>query len=393
MSGTLILDLLLLLLLAGCVVSGYRSGLLRSVAVVVGLVLGGVAAYFVVPLVGTWVPAPEWRTAATLGAAVVLVLAGLSLGQTVGQAIRRRTSRSKLKVLDRVLGSVVRTVAAALVVSMLAFTVGSLGVPFVSAAIASSRVLGVIGALTPTPVQSYLAQLRSVAVDEGLPRIVDAFTGPSPQIPNVDTGSPALAAAARSVVRITGTAYACGQNQSGSGFVVAPGRVLTNAHVVAGVTEPIVESAAGDAVQGEIVYFDPVGDLAVIAVDGLSAAPLRLTSNLAPGTPAVSDGYPFGGPFDTGAAQVISVATQGMADIYGQNPAPRQVYTLAADVQHGESGGPLLSEAGQVAGVIFAKGADVANVGYALAMDEVQPVAARAASLGSAVSSGRCMRG
>jgi S1-C subfamily serine protease len=393
MPGSLILDLLLLVLLLGCLVSGYRSGLLRSLSVIVGVILGGIAAYFVVPLVGSWVPAPEWRTAATLGAAVVLVLAGLSLGETVGFAVRRRTSRSRLRMLDRVLGAVVTTVAAALVASMLAFSVGTLGIPFLSSAIASSRVIGTIDALTPKPVLGFVAQLRSVAIDEGLPRIVEAFNGPTPEIPDVNTGSPALDAAAQSVVRITGNAYACGQNQSGSGFVVAPGRVVTNAHVVAGVTSPVVESPGGDAVQGEVVYFDPVDDLAVIAVDGLSTRPLPLGTNLAPGTNAVSDGYPFGGPFDSGPAQVISLSTQAVADIYGQNPTPRQVYTLAADVQHGESGGPLLSEAGQVAGVIFAKAADTANVGYALGMDEVQPVAAQAASLDAEVSSGSCVRG
>jgi S1-C subfamily serine protease len=154
-----------------------------------------------------------------------------------------------------------------------------------------------------------------------------------------------------------------------------------------------VESPGGDAVQGEVVYFDPVDDLAVIAVDGLSTRPLPLGTNLDPGTNAISDGYPFGGPFDSGPAQVIALSTQAVADIYGQNPTPRQVYTLAADVQHGESGGPLLSEAGQVAGVIFAKAADTPNVGYALGMDEVQPVAARAASLDAEVSSGSCVRG
>jgi S1-C subfamily serine protease len=393
MSGELILDLLLLLLLAGCFVSGYRSGFLRSLAVIAGLILGGVAAYFVVPLVGSWVPAPEWRTAATLAAAIVLVLTGLSLGETVGHAVRRRTSRSRLRLLDRVLGAVLTTVASALVMLMLAFSVGSLGVPFLSSSIASSKVIGAIDAITPTPVERFLAQLRSVAVDEGFPRIIEAFNGPAPKIPNIDTGGPALTAAARSVVRITGNAYACGQNQSGSGFVVAPDRILTNAHVVAGVTNPVVESPSGEAEQGEVVYFDPVDDLAVIAVDGLSAPALGLTTNLPPGTNAVSDGYPYGGPFESGAARVISVDTQGVADIYGQNPSPRQVYTLAADVQHGESGGPLLSSAGLVAGVIFAKAANTPNVGYALAMEEVLPVATQAAGLSSAVSSGSCVRG
>ena len=393
MTPNLILDLLLLLVLVSCFVSGYRSGFLRSLAVMLGLVAGGVAAYFVVPLVGSWVPAPEWRTAATLGAAAILVLTGVSIGQSVGFAMRRRTSRSPLRVVDRTLGAVLTTVAAALVLSMLAFTVNALGVPVLSSAIASSKVLQTIDGLTPTPVQRFMAQLRTLTVDEGLPRIIDAFKGPIPEIPQVSTGGPALTAAARSVVRITGNAYACGQNQSGSGFVVAPGRVITNAHVVAGVTSPVVESPGGQAVRGEIVYFDPVGDLAVVAARGLAAPPLKLTGTLKAGAATVSDGYPFGGPFDSDPARVIAVNTQGVADIYGQNRAPREVYTLASKVDHGESGGPLLTTDGLVAGVIFAKAASTPNVGYALTMGEVQPVADKAAGLDTAVSSGHCVRG
>lgn len=394
MPGSVVLDLVLVLLLVGSLVSGYHSGLIGSLSGMVGIVAGGIAAFFVVPLVGSWVPAPEWRTPATLAAALVLMSVGLSIGESAGHVIRRRTHRTKqLRVVDRMLGAGVTVVASALVASMLAFSIGSLGVPFLSPAIASSGVVRTIDELTPDPVKSFLAQLRSVAVQEGLPRIVEAFSGPSPQIPDIDTGNPALVAAAQSVVRITGNAYACGQNQSGSGFVVAADRVVTNAHVVAGVSEPVVTSPSGSALPGTVVYFDPVDDLAVIAVSGLSAPPLQRTSNLAPGSRAVTDGYPFGGPFDSDPAEVISVDTLRVANIYGQDPSARQVYTLASDVQQGESGGPLLSETGLVAGVIFAKAASTANAGYALAMEEVEPVATQAASLSASVPSGNCVRG
>ncbi|MCU1443826.1 MAG: Colicin production protein [Cryobacterium sp.] len=393
MPASLILDILLLLLLVGALVRGYRTGLLASLMIIAGLAAGGIAAALVVPLVGGWVPDPQWRTAATIGAALLLVLIGVSIGESIGASIRRGTRKSKLRVIDRTLGGVATTGATALVISMLAFSVGSIGIPLISPAIASSTVVRTIDSLTPDPVQSFLAQVRSAVVQDGLPRIVEAFTGTVPELPPAQTGTPALDAAARSVARITGNAYACGQNQSGTGFVIAADRVLTNAHVVAGVTQPVVELPDGNAYPGEIVYFDPVDDLAVIAVTGMTAAPLGITGNLAPGSPAVTDGYPFGGPFATGAAEVITVGTLGVADIYGQNPAPRQVYTLAAEVQHGESGGPLLSQEGLVAGVIFAKSENTPNVGYALAMEEVQPVAAQAGALDEHVSSGECVRG
>lgn len=388
-----LLDVLLVLLLLVFLVYGYRAGLVRSLSGIVGMVAGGIAAFFVVPLLGAWVPSPEWRTPATLAAAIALVLAGLSIGASVGHALRHQVDRIKLRVVDRALGAGLTTVAAALIASMLAFSIGALGVPILTTAIASSTVIRTINALTPTELRGFLAELRSIAVDEGIPSIVEAFQGPSPGIPNVTTDSPELAAAARSVVRITGNAYSCGQNQSGSGFVVAPGRVVTNAHVIAGVAEPVVEAPGLGALPGRVVYFDPIDDLAIIAVDALTAAPLERDSNLAAGGAAVTSGHPFGGPFDSDAAEVISVGPVNVADIYGSNPTPRRVYTLASDVQEGESGGPLLSESGVLAGVIFAKSATTENIGYALAMEEVEPVAVLAPSLESAVSSGACTTG
>ena len=393
MPGSTIVDLLLILLLVSYLASGFRSGLIGSLSSIVGLIAGGIAAYFLVPLVGTWVPAAEWRTLATLATAGVLLVGGLSLGGSIGRALRPRGARTKLRLADRMLGSGAAVVASALVVSMLAFSIGGLGVPLLSPAIASSGVIRSIDSLTPDPLKSFLAQLRSVVVSEGLPRVVEAFNGPVPTIPAVTVDSDALLAARQSVMKITGTAYACGQNQSGSGFVIAEDRVLTNAHVVAGVTEPMVVTPGGSARPGQVVYFDPVVDLAVIAVTGLAAPALELGPNLAVGSRAVSDGYPYGGPFDSAPAQVVAVAPALVADIYGKEPAQRQIYTLAADVQHGESGGPLLSEAGEVAGVIFAKSTVTKNVGYALAMEEVDPVAAQAAALAAPVASGDCIRG
>ncbi|MDJ0377859.1 MarP family serine protease [Cryobacterium sp. PH31-L1] len=393
MPGSTVLDLFLILVLFVALVNGYRSGLLQSLTGIVGAVLGGIAAFFVVPLVGGWIPAPEWRTPGTIAVAVLLVLIGHSLGASAGGMVGRRKKRSPFGTINRVLGAAFAAVASALVASMVAFSIGALGIPFLSPAIASSTVVSGIDSLTPDPVKSLMAELRSVAVQQGLPRIVDAFTGPTPDAAEADTSSPALAVAAQSVVRITGTAYACGQSQSGSGFVVSDGRVITNAHVVAGVGQPVVETPAGESMAGEIVYFDPVDDLAIIAVPGLGAVPLTIGANLAAGNGAVADGYPFGGPYVSDPAQVISIGTISVADIYGQDPTPRQVYTVASDVQQGESGGPLLSESAQVVGVIFAKASNTENVGYALALEEVQPVISLAPGLGAPVSSGTCVRG
>ncbi|TFC94643.1 MULTISPECIES: MarP family serine protease [Cryobacterium] len=393
MAFSTVLDVVLLIVLFGYLVSGYRSGLIGSLSGIAGLIAGAIAAYFLVPLVGTWVPAAEWRTAATLATAAVLLIGGLSIGRSIGRLLTPKGTRNKLRVVDRLLGAGAAVAVSALVASMIAFSIGALGVPVVSSAVSSSSVIRSIDSLTPDPVKTFLAQLRSIVATEGIPRVVEAFNGEAPVVPNVGTDSEALLAAKESVLKITGTAYACGQNQSGSGFVIATDRVLTNAHVVAGVSEPVVVTPDGRAQSGQVVYFDPAVDLAVIAVPGLDAPPLALGDNLGPGSLAVSGGYPFGGPFESAPAEVVAVAPAIVADIYGQDPSSRQIYTLAADVDHGESGGPLLSEAGVVAGVIFAKSTITDNLGYALAMEEVDPVAEQASALAAPVSSGSCISG
>jgi S1-C subfamily serine protease len=392
--GSILLDLLLVALLVAYFIFGYRTGLIRSLGGIVGVVIGAFIAILLVPLVTSWVTDPTLRTLATVAVVVVVVLGGYYGGATLGALIQSRMHGRGLRRVDRILGAVLTTIVAALVASMLAASISALGVPSLSQAISSSRVLGAINAITPEPVQSFMAQVRSATVDQGLPRIAEAFGGEgSTSIPNVDTDTPVLNTAALSVVRITGNAYACGQSQSGSGFVVSGDRVITNAHVVAGVSHPVVDVSNGPALQSTVVYFDPTGDLAVLDVPGLDRSPLKLGSTANPGTKAVSDGYPYGGPFVSLQVGVDQVGTINVDDIYGDTSTPREIYSLAANVQEGDSGGPLMTTSGVVIGVIFAKGATTPNVGYAITMKSVAPVAAKAESLSTAVTPGHCIRG
>ena len=393
MQLTWVLDVLLVLVLLASLIYGYRHGLIYTVTSTFGLVLGGFLAVLAIPLITAWVPAPEWRGAATLAAAVLLVVGGFSLGATVGRVFGRRVDRGPLRLIDRLVGAVINTVVAALVASMVAISLTSMGAPFLAQPVASSAVLSTIDRLSPDPVKAVMARLRSIVLQDGIPRIVDAFTGTIPAVPDLDTATAPLAAAASSVVRITGNAFACGQNQSGTGFVIAEDRILTNAHVVAGVNEPVVETLRDGIRVGRIVYFDAVDDLAIIAVDNLPTVPLAFTADLPEGTDAVVSGYPFGGPFSSHPARVVDVGTVNVPDIYSNNATGRDVYTLAADVQQGESGGPLLSQDGLVAGVIFAKGATSPDVGYAMTRNEAGPVVAQAPGLTAAVESGQCIRG
>ncbi|WP_295823337.1 MarP family serine protease [uncultured Microbacterium sp.] len=389
-----IVDIALIALLAVALAVGLSRGFLATIGFFAGLALGAVAAYWVLPFVGQWVTDLAWRGPAMIGAGILLLLIGSGLGSAVGNVFRRGADRIKLRVPERLLGGVVNVAAAALTISFVAGSLTPVGVPVVSAALGSSTVVRTIDDLTPAPVRGALADLRGTIFADGIPRLGELIQiGPVPTTPSIALDDPALTQAAQSVARISGTAYACGITSSGSGFVVADGRVVTNAHVVAGVDTPLVELPGRPAREGRVVYFDPVDDIAVISVDQLDAASLPIAQTLAVGSPAVVQGYPGGGPFTSGSAQILSEGTVPVPDIYDDSSAPRDIYALAGVVRPGNSGGPLLTTSGQVAGIVFARSDTDDNVGYAMTPAELEPVMAQMGSLSAPVASGNCTRG
>ncbi|MGI9822525.1 MarP family serine protease [Agromyces sp. Marseille-Q5079] len=392
MDWSLVLDVVLILVLIGAIVNGYRAGLLRTAAGLIGVLLGATAAAFVMPWVAGLVTAPEWRAPAALGAALLLIGIGASIGGAIGAALGRGAVAVKLGVVDRVLGAAGNLLVTVFVVMLVASGVSTMGVPVLSPAIAGSRVLSAVEALTPEPAQRFLAEVRTAAMGEALPWLVDVLEVPdvAPEVPVGDVDDPEIVAAAASVVRITGTAFECGVSMSGSGFVIAPDRIVTNAHVVAGVDEPVVETPGHEARSGRIVAFDAGLDLAVIAVDDLDAAALPVADPGAGAAIAVA-GYPFGGPLDLRPGSVMSEGPVTFLEDRGSST--RDVMTLAAVVDHGNSGGPVLTGDGAVGGVVFAKSDGVENVGFAIPVSTLTAFAGDVSSLDAQVESGSCAAG
>jgi uncharacterized membrane protein required for colicin V production len=391
MAWSVVLDIVLVLVLIGALVNGWRMGLLRTAAGLLGLVAGGIAAYFAMPWVATLVPAPEWRATAALATAIVLLVLGSTLGAALGRALGRGARAVKLGPVDRVLGAIGNTIVTAFVIAIVATSVSAMGVPVLSPAIGGSWVVRGIDQVTPAPARSFLAQVRTAAVGSAIPWLVGVLDGPTvaPELPTGTLATEQLSRAAASVVRVTGTAYECGSNLSGSGFVVAEDRIVTNAHVVAGVDEPIIEAPGQPAVAGRVVAYDADNDLAVIAVDGLATPALPLADPVAPDTEVAVAGYPFGGPLEVRPARVMSSGPITIS-VDGAR-STREVVTLAADVDHGNSGGPVLTGDGRVDGVVFAKSESVENVGFAVPVATLAPLAAAAASLSDPVDSGVCV--
>ncbi|WP_394280048.1 MarP family serine protease [Microbacterium sp.] len=386
----LIVDVIVVLVLIIALLGGLLRGLVATAGSLIGIVLGVIVAVWLTPVIAPTFTGWEYRSLvlAIIGLGIVALFVGV--GTTVGARVRRGVDRAKLTLLDRFLGAVVNVAASALILTLVAGTIVGSGMPGVAPAVASSRVLGVIDDLTPPAVDSALAEFRGFVVEEGIPRVGELLAPEvEPTAPPVSLDDPELQDAAASVARISGNAYACGASLTGSGFVAAEGLVVTNAHVIAGVATPVVELPGREAREGRIVYFDPVDDLAVIAVDDLDAEPLPIIEPVEAGTSVAVQGYPLGGPFTSGVAYVLSVGDAVVADIYDEDAAPREIYALEADVRPGNSGGPVLTEDGEVAGVVFARGDDDQRRGYAMTTTELAP-ALEVTIDSDEVSSGDC---
>ncbi|GAA3650838.1 MarP family serine protease [Microbacterium marinilacus] len=392
----LVVDFLIAILLIAALVAGLRAGLFSALGALCGLVAGGLIAPWALPMVSEAVTDSAWRPVAVVAAAVALLAVGAALGSLVGAVIRRGADRLRLKAIERLLGGALAVVAAGLAIALAGSGIAAAGIPVVSAAVSSSTVLRTIDRLTPAPAAEAMARLHSAVLgDTVLPTIDglldEGLEGTDVADPGtVDIEAPALREAAASVARVHGVVPSCGRGATGTGFVVADDLIMTNAHVVAGMETPIVELPGEPARDGTVVYFDPVDDLAVIAAD-VDAAPLSVTEPLAAGAAAAVLGYPYGGPFRLVDAGVTMVGSAPIDDIYGAAASSREVYALAAEVHPGNSGGPLLTPDGAVAGVVFARDEFQADVGYAMSTAEVLPVLAQLGDAVEPVSTGSCV--
>jgi S1-C subfamily serine protease len=195
-------------------------------------------------------------------------------------------------------------------------------------------------------------------------------------------------AAHRSVFKIRGQ-NSCNRGVEGSGFLYAPNRVMTNAHVVAGVHHPSV--LVGDhEVPATVVYYNPDIDVAVLAVDGVDEPYLRFDRSGESGDPAAVLGYPQDGPYNVQAARIRAEQRLRSPDIYSHGTVLRQVFSLRSLVRPGNSGGPLVSPAGKVYGVIFAASVTDDDTGYALTAGQVSKAAADGLTSHRAVGTGGC---
>jgi S1-C subfamily serine protease len=388
------LDLVLVVLLGVTALAGWRRGLIHGVLSLCGFVIGG---FFGVTF------APQILNAIGLDAAyralgsVMVVLVFASLGNAAASrlalAVRAIMSFRPIRFFDNVGGAAFNLAAVSLVLWLVASALVANSGPF-SRDINSSRILGSIDTAAPGPARYWMERLQAWIDTSGLPRVITGIglipappaAPPDPQIAQAE----AIQIAARSVVRIEGEADGCAGRVVGSGFVFASNRVMTNAHVVAGVSAPFVAVPGGRVFPAEVVSFDPQADVAVLRVPGLNVRPLLFGSVVAEGESTVALGYPGGGDLTAEPATVRSIVRASGTNIYGRGPVEREVVTLRAAIVRGNSGGPLVNRDGEVVGLIFAQAIDDDELGFALALSEFLDDAERGATASSAVPVGRC---
>jgi S1-C subfamily serine protease len=392
------IDLILIVVMILYAVSGFRQGLVVGVLSLGGFLGGALVAMVLVPRVADHFQAGIHRSFIVLAGVLLLAWLGQILGSIVGVRLRQTVTFRPARMVDQIFGAVVGLVSVALVLWFIGGALRASPSPMVARAVASSTVLRAIDDVVPQRLSALAEDFRDSVAGSTFPRV---FAGVTPEeilpVPPPDPramSEAVLAEASGSIVKITGEAEACGRGQEGSGFVVVTHRVVTNAHVVAGMSAPQVQIAGtGRQYQAKVVLFDAQRDIAVLAVPRLPAPALDLGDDLARGDDAVVAGFPRDGPFTASAARVRSVVQAGGEDIYGRSGVVREVYQVYAEVQPGNSGGPLLAPDGSVVGIVFAKSLDDATTGYALTMAESLPDVRAGIVADTAVSTGGCAVG
>jgi S1-C subfamily serine protease len=369
------LDVLVLVAAAAGAWIGYRLGFVRRVLSWGGLVGGVVLAVLFVDDVAEALRGspPRTRLLGALAFVVLVAMVGQAVGYAIGSAFHQRVGRSAgagFRRGDRVAGAAVGAAGVfALLWLLIPALASSPGWP--ARAVRDSAVARAIDRIAPDPPPESDTLGRLVG-DESFPEVFDTLTSPDAGTPPEGSLPSEVAERVRpSVVKVEGEA--CDRVLEGTGFVAAPGLVVTNAHVVAGEEHTHVDAEGGARFDADVVAFDPNRDLAVLAVPGFDAAPL------ARGRAHVDDrgslfGHPEGGPLRESPVRIAEQIRARGTNITRTAATERDVFVLAAVTEPGDSGGPVVDEQGTVVGVMFAFDLSRPTTAYALTDTELASV-------------------
>ena len=387
-----VLDWLLIVLVLAYALSGYWQGFVTGAFATTGLILGGLLGVWLAPIVlGDANPS----LFVSLGALFIVILSA-SLGQAVlqfsGARVRDRITWQPVRALDAVGGAALSAVAVLLVSWALGVAVAGAGLGGVSPMVRNSAVLAWVDHRLPDSADGVLNAFNNVVGTTFFPRYLEPFAperivevGPGPRRLLTD---PDVRDAAPAVLKVRGE-NDCGRGVEGTGFVYSPGRLMTNAHVVAGVDSPEVE-VNGSSEQAEVVYYNPDLDVAVLELDTSGVPTLEFDREAKQADGVAILGYPQDGPFNVQPGRIRAEQRLRSPNIYGGGTVIREVFSLRGLVRPGNSGGPIVSSAGDVVGVVFAASVTDRDTGYAITADQVARSATTGISNDSPVSTCDC---
>jgi len=327
---------------------GAARGMTEQVLSLVGLGAGALAGSRLAPLLLAGGRESIWLPLVAQGGAVVGAMLVQALLLRLAAPLRRRVARQPFRRVDRGGGVIVGAslgLALAWLIAVVAIYQPGDGVAGLRDQVHRSAILRT--ALRAVPPDRLLGALATIDPFPVVP--IPAGTLPEPD-PSV-LRSPGARAAAAAVVQVSGTA--CGLGKQGSGWVVAPGIVATNAHVIAGQDETDVLVPDGSSLPAEPVHVDAGDDIALLRVEGLRVAPLRLGDAPDGAESVVLMGYPGGGPLRAVAATAAPPRTVLTPDAYGNGTGARSVVVTRGSLGPGSSGGPVVGADGSVVAMIF----------------------------------------
>jgi uncharacterized membrane protein required for colicin V production len=347
-------------------VLGARRGLVANVLGLSGFAIGALLGARIAPHLLRGGSQSTWVPLASMVGALVAGSAAQAVAGSAANALRGRLVHGPLRRVDTAGGLIAGAglgLALAWLAGVVALAQPSLGLrrdvqrssvlPALLAAVPADRVLNELARFDPLPVIPSIADRSLPPPDRSVLR------------------SPAARRDSLSVVRIEGTA--CGLNIQGSGWVLRPGIVATNAHVVAGEHTAQVEVPGGPTLTGVPVAVDAGNDVALLRVAGLERRSLPMSPVSPSGEAVVMIGYPENGPLTAVPGRAGTPVTALAPDAYGGHVHPRTVVPLRGVLRHGDSGGPVVNSRGQVLAMMFAadEGGGVSG-GFGVPLDAIR---------------------
>ncbi len=387
-----LLDWMLVILVLAYALSGYWQGFITGAFATTGLLFGGLFGIWLAPIALGDANPSVW---VSLGALFIVILSatlGQAFLQYAGARLREKITWQPVRAVDAVGGALLSAFAVLLVAWALGVAVSGSRIGPITPVVRESRVLAEVDAVLPDRAYQGLQAFNDVVGTTFFPRYLEPFAPEriiSVEPPPQGIGrTPGVRDAGDAVLKIHGS-NDCGRGVEGTGFLIRDDRLMTNAHVVAGVDDPEI-LVGEDEVDAEVVYYNHELDVAVLALDPLDRKPLVFNQSAKPGDGGAILGYPQDGPYNVQAARIRAQQRLRSPDIYGRGSVIREVFSLRGLIRPGNSGGPLVNAQGQVTGVIFAASVTDAETGYALTAAAVAEARDRGIAATQPVSTGDC---